>query len=424
MVMSSPEIERLAQLTLPAVLADLGIGESNVPWRESWDRSAQPCQAGAMWFLEERSLSDACAFARMSIEATQALLGAMVQIRSRPALVRLLWHEHVCIYQNQPSPRPTEFIDLPDHLGDGGKLFHAVLCLSCVQHMRQLHATRRIDLSITVDTLSDIEIWMRDHRQRTGRWGLTQFYWLHRHLSGRLVRLGRLQFEAVPFGACYRVFTSGQHRVVAMPEAGLEFREDGQYVNADGVIAAMSWKAQYSEDDRFITGHAVTARGAVQQDPVRLEASDWKLRLTSRDVALAIHIPAIGPMDETSCRESLSRAVPFFGQHFPEHTIKGLMCESWLLDPQLADHLPGSNLAKFLALFHLFPQPGANDGQIYERVFGSKPVDLKTAPRDTSLRRAVLDHEINGGRWRNMRGYILPEEVAGGGRKYMDFSPE
>lgn len=51
-----------------------------------------------------------------------------------------------------------------------------------------------IDLKILEDTLSDVKIWTNTWYELTGELGLKETEWLSNHYSGRLFRLGRLQF--------------------------------------------------------------------------------------------------------------------------------------------------------------------------------------------------------------------------------------
>lgn len=45
------------------------------------------------------------------------------------------------------------------------------------------------------DTMSDIKIWIDDHRARTGEDGIFELNWLHLHLNLEIFKLGRLQFQ-------------------------------------------------------------------------------------------------------------------------------------------------------------------------------------------------------------------------------------
>ena len=59
----------------------------------------------------------------------------------------------------------------------------------------QKNAARGISREITVATLKDINIWLDNYEKTFGEIGLKEFAWLFNHYTGRLFRLGRLQFE-------------------------------------------------------------------------------------------------------------------------------------------------------------------------------------------------------------------------------------
>ncbi|MES2310107.1 MAG: hypothetical protein V4507_14735, partial [Verrucomicrobiota bacterium] len=123
------------------------------------------------------------------------------------------------------------------------------------------------------------------------------------------------------------------------------------------------------------------------------------------ETALSIHIPAIGALKEEECRESIALSDPFFKKHFPDFSWTFTFSHSWLFDPQLAERMPDSNVARFQKFFYLYDFPGAGDAQFYERIFGNtqKP-DLATVPQ-TTLQKVILDHLRDGGEWK-MRGAI------------------
>lgn len=58
---------------------------------------------------------------------------------------------------------------------------------------------RQLDLEIFRMTFSDIAIWSREYFCRHNKNGLSETRWLARHLDCTLFRLGRLQYERVPF---------------------------------------------------------------------------------------------------------------------------------------------------------------------------------------------------------------------------------
>ena len=122
---------------------------------------------------------------------------------------------------------------------------------------------------------------------------------------------------------------------------------------------------------------------------------------------LSTHIPATGPLTPASVDDSLAAAGPFFASHFPEYPATSFYCNSWLLDPQLAELLPGSNLAAFQRRWSLDEtvRPGLEDMLFF--VFRRRgEVDLGQLPSDTALRRAFVGGLRSGRTWSTRSGRI------------------
>jgi hypothetical protein len=182
-------------------------------------------------------------------------------------------------------------------------------------HVRAHHRERRIPVALSRLILADLGRNMAVHRRRFGTPGLDPAHWVQRHFRGMIYQLGRLQFELINLGD----------------------------TTAASVAAAdLPWRAG--------------------------------------DVVLSVHIPDYcGPLSPQAVSESLRRAAEFFPRHFPEHDLRLAVCHSWLLDPQLAEHLPPtSNILAFQRRFHLshvapgdsiarFVRPGTRLGMVMER---------------------------------------------------------
>ncbi|MEQ4207946.1 acyltransferase domain-containing protein [Actinopolymorpha sp. B9G3] len=128
--------------------------------------------------------------------------------------------------------------------------------------------------------------------------------------------------------------------------------------------------------------------------------------------ALSVHIPPVRPLSPTLCDEAFAQASEFFSRHFPEEPVTFFTCESWLLDPQLADYLPEtSNIIQFQRRFHLLPvhseaEPPQADGDVAEYVFGRSHRDLDDYPQETTLQRAYVAHLRSGGHWHERTGWM------------------
>jgi hypothetical protein len=126
---------------------------------------------------------------------------------------------------------------------------------------------------------------------------------------------------------------------------------------------------------------------------------------------LGVHIPGGSRLSPSECDASLARASEFFARHFPDRPVALLHCDSWLLDPQLADYLPAeSNIVRFQRRFQLLPDVArrAYDGRVLEHLFGRAvpPEQYATLPRDTTLQRAIVAHLRSGRHWYVRTGWV------------------
>ena len=116
--------------------------------------------------------------------------------------------------------------------------------------------------------------------------------------------------------------------------------------------------------------------------------------LRSGDPVLEVHIPAGEPLAPDTCLAAFAAAAAFPW----DAPWVGFTCASWLLAPRLPEVLPpGSNVLAFQRLFSPLPCT-MDDRQTIERVFGAWPLDPATAPRTTSMQRAILACYARGGR--------------------------
>lgn len=120
----------------------------------------------------------------------------------------------------------------------------------------------------------------------------------------------------------------------------------------------------------------------------------------SGKVAIETHIPQGEPLNVDACLESFAMAKDFFAKYFPEHQPEYFMCDSWLLNPNLAKVLSeDSNIVKFMRLWTQFPFPADNNTQVINRVFGFgfPKSQLNDAPENTSLQRKMKAYLLAGG---------------------------
>lgn len=125
------------------------------------------------------------------------------------------------------------------------------------------------------------------------------------------------------------------------------------------------------------------------------------------DVVLSVHIPRfLGPMSPAACDASIAQAHSFFARHFPADRITAAVCWSWLLDPQLGELLPHTNIAALQRRFTPMGGRRVDDRAPLDFGFVRPDLPLDEQPRSTSLERTVLDVLQSGGHWHIGAGWF------------------
>jgi hypothetical protein len=137
------------------------------------------------------------------------------------------------------------------------------------------------------------------------------------------------------------------------------------------------------------------------------ELDEAGIEAAAGSLVVETHIPETGPLDPAAADASFAAAQPFFAAHFPElGVIRYATCDSWLLDPQLADIVPGSNIARFGARYRLFRTARESDQSALDFVFRAPTTPRDQLPRDTRLQRGLLDHLDRGGHIEARYGWL------------------
>jgi hypothetical protein len=379
---------------------------------------------GDLPFLAPEAIAQYCELASMPAEAIPDLQAAANEIAQRAELKQLAWYCHTVLCQSESHPRDEiqNWQSFQDVLGDRAGAFYLLIALSALPKALAFHQSRGMPEQAMRDTYTDTAIWADDYKTKRGVWGmdLRILPWLFNHLSGDLYRLGRLQFMQRPFRQRYYAFRNRETReVVALADAGTTFRGDGQLDGTGGEHDPQNgWISRLRFDSDQVIGAPIHPDGFALKEEVALPLHTWERILAPGDPVLEIHIPAGEPMDFDACGRSFRQAIAFFPRYFPDRPFHGFCCASWLLNTQFQEWLsPNSNIVRFQRELYLFPIfSGGRSG--IDRIFGGNLDDLSKAPRDTSLRRAVLEHLERGGYLRGGGALLFAEDLDWGAQVY------
>lgn len=364
--------------------------------------------------LQEERLRYWCGRIDIPQGAADALAGVAHEILDDPTLLEVFTNFYVQTTIN--GGWMQEWGDLPfdpavqEKLGDRASLFYLLGYLAALPKAEREYRRLGVSLEIFHDTMLDFAIWLNQAYDLKGYWNFNQFAWMALHMACKLFRLGRLQFMLAEFQGKVTAFRHRQTgSILLLGDPTLPLRADGYAEGAGGKPPAEgeTWHAVFEKTPAGWRGNRITPQGYTLREESFLLRSEWERVLAHGDTILDLHIPRGDKLTVKACRESIQAAYAFFPEIFPDRPFKGLSCHTWFFTPQLQKILPPeSNIVRFQREFYLFPYPGTPEF-LWGFVFGDKYPDATTAPRDTSLRRSVLDWLAAGNELFDLPGLML-----------------
>lgn len=330
-----------------------------------------------------------------------AITGAAREIRERPALLQYIYLiKHIC--QNRELAdrvfaQLTLDVNCEKSLAwDFAPLF---ALLPFIPGLVAAMQERKLPDDIIMGTLNEFEGKVADFQMRHGRLGMSMYAgWLRRFIDGDIIRINRFNLEMKKeFTGAVAVYKNQQGACRLLMNHAVVHRS-GMLLGAAGCDdTAGSYAAEISETADAITGYPVGQNGLATEKQVRLPKSQWHCALKAGDPVLSVHIPAQMSLAQDICEASYRRAREVFAAHYPEFAYKAFYCESWMIDPQLAALLGEvTNITRFQNQYN--PYPTRSQGKavldfVFLRPRDTRPEDL---PEDTSLRRAIKKHYLEG----------------------------
>lgn len=265
-----------------------------------------------------------------------------------------------------------------------------------VAHLR----SRGVPEDVIASTMKEYDFCLELRRSFTGRsaFDFGRLHWMRWMIHNKLIIVGNLKFdffrERAPREACLYENTEGKQILLAH---NVWVHSSGGVLESAGLEnPAGSFYATITEDANTITGYPIY-EGVIQNTPVCLDRHTWKCVLGENDPVVCVHIPFGAGLDHHTVAASYARARELFATCYPDLSYKGFYTHTWLLSPQLREHLkPSSNILAFQNDYLLFPCK--SKGQfVFSFVFGGKPENLQDLPEDSSLQRSLKKLYLDGG---------------------------
>ena len=398
--------EALQQLDAAAELRDA----FPAPWLDETFAAEEPS-------LDADAIAAQSAWCNLPADALRDAVAAAARIAELPAAVTLLraLFRRIFLADGEYALVPGTLEHLPQGTADAATL---LLALGALPRIRAMHVVRGVPADISRDTCGQVAAVCANYRGDTGRNGmyLRQLKWFRYYLDPELLylRVGRFEYMAKPFSRGLRVLRPrrGGDPVILAAD-GTPFDAEGFALGpADADRAAFTATAAVG-DDAF-TGHPVDGTtGRTSPQLQRFPFAEYLPALLPDDPALDMHIPFGGGMRPEAAEESWRRAFELYARLLPEaRHPRAISCSSWVFNPGLPQILPAdSNLVRLQRRVRLAPIATSPVAGLWFIFRQEADFDLATAPRRTSLQRAVADSIASGQRWRGGAMILLPEDI-------------
>lgn len=287
-------------------------------------------------------------------------------------------------------------------------LMPALCLIGMLPLIKDFYNKNDIPETILVDTLSDLGVWIQEYYKNNNKWGLDQFSWLSNSFTGKIFKIGRLQYEISDISLPAHIWKNkNTDDVVVFSEKDYLYDEYGYITTDDNKKCFVS---AYNIFDKTISGYPII-KGKALKTIKNISKDDHIEVYTPSSKAINLHIQAGNPLLQEECVKSIKQANKFFRDYFPQIDYSAYICESWLLGPCLYEILPeSSNIYKFLELFNLIPDPHSSNGfwgRIFNRDYSE---DIDNAPCKNSLQKGMIKLIKDGTPVLNGGGVILSEK--------------
>lgn len=364
--------------------------------------------------LNEKYLTETARYLGVPSPAIKSLNDAAKTVCKSEALKALLLVMHNFAYDTEEplSVIGKQWFYPTKGLKEHAAIFPVLVFLCGFDKVSCFYDKYNLPEKILLETFKCIELWLEHYYMKNGIWGISEASFFLNYFRNKIFRLGSLQYmhKAWNYSQCPIVYTNKMTgEVISFSEPGIKYRNDGLVEGTNNCMDTNAWTALLELSENRVKGNLLKGGYACKEE-VAFSTHLWEKTLERGMPILDLHIPRGVSLKVDDVRQSLTDAMCFYHEYFPEKKYYAFTCYTWLFDPTLRKILKeGSNLMKFQDVFHTYPVL-SDDKDTLRFVFGND-FDINTAPRDTSLRRGIIKHMEQGGRFHIAAGFLLKGEV-------------
>lgn len=350
-------------------------------------------ESSGVFFLEEsyiRAVNEECSAYPKILDL---LIEEANRIKNDTELCLYALFIHKAMLKRELYKENMKHFSLPE----GYELFPFLCLIPTIRSAYRTLTEMGIDKDIVLATVRQYEDCVFLYEQRFGRLGMGKRYfdWLQHYVDCEILNINRLRFEIEYLCEPIRVLRNkGTGEDILIMEDG-EFNSDGLYSDTPP-LKEKAFRATFTETETEYVAYPVNEEGNVSFSPVRYNKSEYKTIIKRGDAVLSVHIPVDGDFSEEACKESYLRARDIFKRFFPQISVKGFTCYSWMMSTQLKLHMkPTSRILAFAKHYTRFPIHTEGDDVLYF-VFYMKFKTYEDLAEDTSLQRSLKKLYLSG----------------------------
>ena len=297
-------------------------------------------------------------------------------------------------------------------LPEGYELFGFLCLIPMIKNTYDTFTEMGIDKDVVDATVKQYEGCVFIYERRFDRLGMNKRYfdWLQHYVDCEILNINRLRFEIHYLTEpVYMLRRRADGRDFLVMGDG-KFNSDGLYVDTPPVKDTV-FTASFTETEDSYIGYPVSEGGRAKSEARVYSKAEYEKVLGQGDAVLSVHIPVEGELSVVACRESYERAKEIFSRFFPSLDIKGFVCYSWMMSPELREYMkPGARVLGFASQYIRFPIHTEGE-DVLNFVFYLRFKTYADLPEDTSLQRALKKLYLSGGYLYEYGGIFASDKI-------------